>query len=75
MTLYHLLLPKEYRVQGYLEYYDTLVTGPGSTDSRQVDVGVRWRPLPNLQFDAGCNFGVSADATDFQPFVGVVTRF
>ncbi len=38
-------------------------------------VGVRYRPLPNLQFDAGCNFGVSADATDDQPFAGIVVRF
>ncbi len=75
VTLYHNLFRKQDRVQAYLEYYDTLVTGPGSTDSRQVDVGVRWRPLENLQFDAGCNFGVSADAPDYQPFVGVVTRF
>ena len=75
VTLYHNLFRKQDRVQLYLEYYDTLVTGPGSTDARQADVGVRWRPLPNLQFDAGCNFGVSADAPDYQPFVGIATRF
>ncbi len=73
VTLYHHLGPKDLRVQAYLEYYDTLVSG--SSDARQVDFGVRWRPLENLQFDAGCNFGVSADATDDQPFVGIVTRF
>ena len=75
VTLYHNLGPKDIHVQAYLEYYDTLVTGPGSTDGRQVDFGVRWRPFKNLQFDAGCNFGVSADAPDYQPFVGVATRF
>lgn len=75
ITLYHNLFRKQDRVQAYLEYYDTLVTGAGSTDARQVDIGVRWRPIENLQFDAGCNFGVSADAPDYQPFVGVVTRF
>ena len=75
VTLYHNLFRKQDRVQLYLEYYDTLVTGTDSTDSRQVDVGVRWRPLEYLQFDAGCNFGVSADAPDYQPFVGVATRF
>ena len=73
VTLYHNLGPKDLRVQAYLEYYDTLVSG--SSDARQVDVGVRWRPWENLQFDAGCNFGVSADATDYQPFAGVVARF
>ena len=73
VTLYHNLGPKNLRVQAYFEYYDTLVSG--SSDARQADVGVRYRPLPNLQFDAGCNFGVSVDATDYQPFVGIVTRF
>ncbi len=75
ITLYHALFRKQDRVQLYLEYYDTLATGPGSTDARQADIGVRWRPWENLQFDAGCNFGVSADAPDYQPFVGIVTRF
>ena len=75
ITLYHNLFRKQDRVQLYLEYYDTLVAGPGSTDARQADIGVRWRPLANLQFDAGCNFGVSADAPDYQPFAGIVTRF
>ena len=73
ITLYHLLFRKQDRVQLYLEYFDTLVAG--STDSRQADIGVRWRPWENIQFDAGCNFGVSADAPDYQPFVGFVTRF
>lgn len=75
ITLYHALFRKQDRVQLYLEYYDTLQTGAGSTDARQADIGVRWRPFENLQFDAGCNFGVSADAPDYQPFVGIVTRF
>ncbi len=75
ITLYHNLFRKQDRVQLYVEYYDTLVTGPGSTDSRQADIGVRWRPFENLQFDAGCNFGVSVDAPDYQPFAGVVVRF
>ena len=73
VTLYHLLFRKQDRVQLYLEYYDTLIAG--ESDSRQADIGVRWRPWENIQFDAGCNFGVSADAPDYQPFVGFVTRF
>ena len=75
ITLYHNLFRKKDRVQLYLEYYDTLTTGPGATDARQADIGVRWRPWENVQFDAGCNFGVSADAPDYQPFVGFATRF
>ena len=75
ITLYHNLFRKQDNVQLYLEYYDTLFTGAGSTDERQADIGVRWRPIKNVQFDAGCNFGVSADAPDYQPFVGISTRF
>lgn len=75
ITLYHALFRKQDRVQLYLEYYDTLTTGVASTEARQTDVGVRWRPWENVQFDAGCNFGVSADAPDYQPFVGFATRF
>ncbi len=74
-TLYHNLFRKQDRVQLYLEYFDTLVTGVDSTLAQQVDVGVRWRPIENLQFDAGCNFGVSKDAPDYQWFSGVSTRF
>lgn len=75
ITFYHHIFRKEDRVEPYLEYYDTLVTGPGGTDSRQVDVGVRWEFIKNLQLDAGCNFGVSADAPNYQPFAGISTRF
>ena len=74
-TLYHDLLRPKDRVQAYLEYFDTLVTGTGSTLAQQVDVGVRWRPIENLQFDTGCNFGVSRDAPDYQYFTGISTRF
>ena len=75
ITLYHHIFRKEDRVEPYLEYYDTLTTGPGGTDSRQVDVGVRWEFKKNVQLDFGCNFGVSADAPDYQPFAGLSTRF
>ena len=75
ITLYHNIFRKQDHVEPYLEYYDTLATGPGSTDQRQVDVGVRWEFIKNVQLDFGCNFGVSADAPDYQPFLGLSTRF
>ena len=74
-TLYHTIFRKQDRVQLYLEYFDTLVTGFDATLAQQVDVGVRWRPIENLQFDFGANFGVSKDAPDYQSFAGVSTRF
>ncbi len=75
VALYHNVFRKQDNVQLYLEYYDSLATGPASTDARQVDLGVRWRPFKNIQFDLGCNFGVSVDAPDYQPFAGVAMRF
>jgi hypothetical protein len=74
-TLYHDLFRKQDRVQLYLEYFDTLVTGGDGTLAQQVDVGVRWRPIENWQLDWGCNFGVSKDAPDYQSFAGLSTRF
>ena len=75
LTLYHPIFRKEDRVEPYLEYYDTVVTGRHGTHSGQVDAGVRWQPIKNYQLDFGCNFGVTADAPDYQPFVGLSTRF
>jgi hypothetical protein len=74
-TLYHDLFRKRDRVQLYLEYFDTLVTGRDGTLAQQVDVGVRWRPIENWQLDFGSNFGVSKDAPDYQSFAGLSTRF
>ncbi len=74
-TLYHDLFRKKDRVQLYLEYFDTLVTGPDGTLAQQVDVGVRWRPMENWQLDFGSNFGVSKDAPGYQSFAGISTRF
>ena len=76
-TLYHDLFRPKDRVQAYLEYFDTLVASHGSTSTlvQQVDVGVRWRPIENWQFDTGCNFGVTAQSPDYQYFTGLSTRF
>lgn len=62
-------------LSGYVEWFSTASVGPRSTYAEQIDVGLLWRAAKNLQFDAGCNFGVSRDAPDFQPFAGVVARF
>ena len=40
----------------------------------QVDGGWTYALTPNLQLDAGCNFGVTRSAPDFQPFVGISFR-
>lgn len=40
-----------------------------------VDVGSTYLVNEDLQFDYGCNFGVTAAAPDFGPFAGVTWRF
>ncbi len=41
----------------------------------QVDVGGTYALGENLQLDAGCNFGVTDSAPDFNPFAGLSWRF
>ena len=63
-------------MQLYLEYFDTLVTGADSTLAQQADVGVRWRPIENLQFDAGLQLRrVERRARLPMVFSGISTRF
>jgi len=40
----------------------------------QADTGWTYALGPNLQLDAGCNFGVTASAPDFRPFIGLSFR-
>ncbi len=75
VTLKRNIYKKETPVEPYIEYFDTWAAGPGGSVQEQVDFGVRWRPIHEVQFDFGCNFGVSRSAPDFQPFAGVSTRF
>ncbi len=63
------------RVELYLEYFDTLDFETDGYHAQQADIGVRWLPIKDWQLDFGCNFGLSADAPDYQYFSGLSTRF
>jgi hypothetical protein len=53
------------------------VTGnaPGFRWQAQADVGFTYGLTENVQFDFGCNFGLTKSAPDFQPFAGISIRF
>jgi hypothetical protein len=61
------------RIGAYIEFVGVI-----PADGRwvgQLDGGVTFACTENVQLDAGCNFGVTDSAPDFQPFVGLTIRF
>lgn len=63
------------RIGAYLEFVAVVGTAPGFDWQGQVDLGFTFAATDDVQFDLGCNFGVTESAPDFQPFVGVTVRF
>ena len=63
------------RLGGYVEFVAVFGTAPGFDWQGQVDVGLTYAVTENVQLDAGCNFGVTRSAPDFEPFVGISVRF
>ncbi len=63
------------KLSGYLEYYDVVTAHTETTHAAFIDVGLVYQVLPNAEIDLGCNFGVTDDAPDYQPFTGFSFRF
>lgn len=63
------------RLGGYLEFVAVTGSAPGFKWQGQFDAGLTYALNENTQFDLGCNFGVTASAPDYQPFVGLSRRF
>lgn len=59
----------------YLEFFTVTGSAPGFKWQGQVDVGFTYALKVNVQLDAGCNFGVTKSAPDYQPFVGIAYRY
>jgi hypothetical protein len=70
-TLGHNLTKK---LAAYLEFFAEVSTEGGSPWVGTVDVGLTYALNPNLQLDAGVNFGVTQSAEDVNPFVGLTWR-
>ena len=48
---------------------------PGFRWQAQADIGFTYAVTGDVQFDFGCNFGLTKSAPDFQPFAGFSIRF
>lgn len=58
----------------YVEFAALLTPENGEDWQGQVDLGFTYALSKNAQFDFGCNFGVTAAAPDFNPFIGLSWR-
>ncbi len=63
------------RLGGYLEFVAVTGDAPGFKWQGQFDAGLTYAINDDTQFDLGCNFGITASAPDYQPFVGLSRRF
>ena len=63
------------KLGGYVEFVAITGNAPGFDWQAQADVGFTYGLTDDVQFDFGCNFGVTKFAPDFQPFVGLSIRF
>jgi hypothetical protein len=63
------------RLGGYLEFVAVTGDAPGFKWQGQFDVGLTYALNEDTQLDLGCNFGLTASAPDYQPFVGLSRRF
>jgi hypothetical protein len=59
----------------YVEFFAVTGSAPGFKWTGQLDIGFTYALKANVQLDAGCNFGVTKSAPDFQPFVGISVRY
>jgi hypothetical protein len=60
---------------GYVEFFSAVCTEDDAPWVGTVDVGLTYQLTADIQFDAGCNFGVTDSADDLNPFIGISIRF
>lgn len=63
------------KLGGYAELVASITNERGAPWVCQFDVGLTYAVTPNVQFDAGCNFGLTRSAPDLQPFLGLSVRY
>jgi hypothetical protein len=63
------------KLGGYVEFFSVVGNAPGFDWQGQVDIGLTYGLTDNVQFDVGCNFGVTKSAPDYEPFAGFSIRF
>ena len=62
------------RLRVYGEFFSLVSPSPGFQWEGQADAGSTYALRENVQLDAGCNFGVTRAAPDFEAFVGLSLR-
>ena len=63
------------QLSGYIEFFSLVTAEEGRPWIGTVDIGVTYGLTPGIQLDAGVNVGVTRDAEDVNPFVGISIRF
>ena len=63
------------KLGGYVEFFSVAGNAPGFDWQGQADIGFTYGLSDDVQFDFGCNFGITKSAPDFQPFAGISIRF
>ena len=63
------------KLGGYVEFVAVTGNAPGFDWEAQADAGFTYALTDDVQFDFGCNFGVTESAPDYQPFAGLSIRF
>jgi len=60
---------------GYVEFVSVHSYENGNDWIAQADLGLTYAINADTQLDAGCNFGVTREAPDVQPFLGLTLRY
>ncbi len=60
---------------GYVEFFSVVSAERGSSWVGTADVGLTYGLTPDIQLDAGVNFGLTRSADDLNPFLGISWRF
>jgi hypothetical protein len=59
----------------YLEFAARVTPATGGAWQGQLDLGFTYGLGDHMQFDLGCNFGLTDTAPDFNPFLGFTVRY
>ena len=62
-------------LSGYAEFFSGYVVDNGDAWEATTDFGLTYGIGENVQLDAGVNVGLTRDAQDLNPFVGISARF
>lgn len=63
------------KLSGYLEFFSEISANHTAAWVGTVDAGLEYALSENVQFDCGCNFGVTRSADVANPFTGITVRF